>query len=316
MNHRSGLPDFTRNTGFDTWKETLKTHEELLAMIASHSADFEPGAKADYCNTNYLVLGYIIEQLCGKPYKKAVQERIISKIGLKKTYYGNDAAKNADESFSYKYERNGWTKDKIVYLDDFGGAGGILSTPTDLLQFINALFEGRIISKESLDTMKTMVDYFGMGMFTYSFEKHGGFGHNGKTEGFASSLSIYPDDHLAIAYCTSGEVYPKDDILSKVLSVCFNNSSPQVNFDPVVIPDDTLQTFTGHYSSGAQGFEVISDLVDHTLRFNAMGRAMSLRAIGARHFMSPEFGFFFEFEKEGKQLIIKDVDDVYRLEKK
>jgi len=45
LNHRSGLPDFTKNTDFDNWKEKPKSHEELLALISSRKPDFEPKRK-------------------------------------------------------------------------------------------------------------------------------------------------------------------------------------------------------------------------------------------------------------------------------
>ena len=102
---------------------------------------------------------------------------------------------------------------KAVYLDDFGAAGAIVSTPADLLKFANALFTGKLVSQASLHKMETMVDGYGMGMFSKEFDTHHGFGHNGQTEGCSSSLSYYPDDQLAIAYCTNGEVYHKEDIL-------------------------------------------------------------------------------------------------------
>ena len=80
-----------------------------------------------------------------------------------------------------------------------------------------------------------MVDGYGMGMFPYEFDTHHGFGHNGKTEGFASSLTYYPEDKLAIAYCTNGEVYSKADILNGVLAIYFNKPFTIPNFSPVLL---------------------------------------------------------------------------------
>ena len=69
LGHRSGLASFTNNTDYDTWKDQPKTHAELLTMIKAQKPDFEPGTKADYNNSNYLLLSYILEQLYRKSYK-------------------------------------------------------------------------------------------------------------------------------------------------------------------------------------------------------------------------------------------------------
>lgn len=69
LNHRSGLHNYTaEDTHFQEWMDQPKTQAELLRVIASKAPDFEPGAKAEYCNTNYLLLSYIIEKVCKMPY--------------------------------------------------------------------------------------------------------------------------------------------------------------------------------------------------------------------------------------------------------
>ncbi len=167
LGHRSGLPNFTNNTGYDHWKEQPKTHDELLAMIKSQQPDFEPNARADYNNSNYLLLSYFIEKINHMSYKDIVKQHIIKKIGLGHTYYGVKAGFQPGEAVSYKYFNNEWQRDKAAYLDNFSGAGAIISTSADLCKFFNAIFSGKLISRQSLDQMKTIRDGYGMGMFPY-----------------------------------------------------------------------------------------------------------------------------------------------------
>jgi CubicO group peptidase (beta-lactamase class C family) len=320
LRHRSGLPNFTSNNSiqhFDDWKNTPKTHDELLAMISAQKPDFEPNAKADYNNSNYLLLGYIIERICGKPYKELLNGRIIKKIGLKNTYYGSTGSiYTGDECASYKYFDNKWVKDnKPVYLDDFGGAGAIVSTPPDMLKFINSLFAGKLVSKQSLDQMKTMVDGYGMGMFPYGSKVHPGFGHNGKTEGFASSVSYYTTDKLAIAYCTNGEVYSKNYILDGVRAICFNEPYAIPTFKALKITDQQLDQYAGKYSS-TDGITVICSINDGNLWLETRGQKLKLDALGYNKFFDPRFGFFFHFSDNNKTLRIIDVEDEYQLTKK
>jgi len=316
LGHRSGLANFTNNTNYDEWKDQPKTHEQLLLMIKNQKPDFEPNAKADYNNSNYLLLSYILEKIYHKPYKAIVNERIIKRLNLSHTYYGLNPGFQPGEAISYHYINSEWKQDKAAYLDNFSGAGAIISTPPDMLKFINGLFEGRLISKASLDTMKTIRDGYGKGMFPYGDEKHDGFGHNGKTEGFGASLQYYPENKLAIAYCTNGEVYPKAQILDDIFKICFTLPYTLPSFRPVTLSASILNTYIGNYSSDDGNMQVSVANDKGQLVLSTKGQPFSLVTLSDHEFWNIAFGFFFEFENTGKQLLIKDVDDIYVLHKK
>ena len=106
-----------------------------------------------YSNAGYILLGYILEKIGGKPYPEALKERITSRTGLKDTYVGTgntDPSKN--EPFSYRYI-GGWREAAELDFSVPGGAGAILSTPTDMAKFIQALFDLKLVSADSLKQM-------------------------------------------------------------------------------------------------------------------------------------------------------------------
>ena len=315
LGHRSGLANFTNHTDYDTWKDQPKTHTELLAMIRNQKPDFEPNAKADYNNSNYLLLSYILEKIYNLPYKEIVTEKVIKKIGLNHTYYGVQAGFQAGEAVSYKYFDNQWKQDRAAYLDNFCGAGAIISTPADMCKFITALFAGQLISQQSQDTMKNIIEGYGKGLFPYGTDAHPGFGHNGKTEGFGSSLQYYPENGLAIAYCTNGEVYPKAKILDHIFKSCFQLPDTIPTFKSIRLSDAVLDQYTGTYTAGA-GMEVVSTRNGSELTLESRGQHFKTFALSEHEFWNQAFGFFFYFDKAGKQLLIEDVDDVYELTKK
>ena len=93
-----------------------------------------------------MLLGYVIEKLAGKPYQGALKERITGKLGLKDTYAGmgkTDVSKK--ESFSYSYAGD-WKQHEEMDLSVPGGAAAIISTSSDLVKFIQTLFDGKLIS--------------------------------------------------------------------------------------------------------------------------------------------------------------------------
>src|SRR5437762_424124 len=81
--HRSGIHNLEPN---GSWGKQPRTKDEVVARIAQGPPDFEPDARHRYSNAGYILLGYIVEEVGGKPYQEALKERITSKIGLKDTY--------------------------------------------------------------------------------------------------------------------------------------------------------------------------------------------------------------------------------------
>lgn len=316
LGHRSGLANFTSNTGFDDWKDKPRTQAELLAMIQGQKPDFEPGARADYNNSNYLLLGYIVEQVSGKPYKTVLRERILGKAHLDHTYCGEKPGFQPGEAISYKYEKGTWKQDRAAYLGNFGGAGAIISTPQDLLAFIVSLFSGELVSKGSLQRMIMIRDGYGQGLFPYGDANHVGFGHNGKTEGFGASLQYYPDSHLAIAYCTNGEVYPKVEILDRVFKTCFGLPCDIPTFEPRNLPAASLAKRSGAYSSADGRILAATTVEEGNLVISVRGQPFKLVALSEREFWNVPFGFFFDFSEDGNTLVLHDVDDVYELKRK
>jgi len=315
LSHRSGLADYTKDGHYAEWMDKPQTQNELLTRIVNGKRDFEPGTQADYNNSNYLLLGYIIEKVCRKPYREVLQQRIISKLKLSKTYYANITKLNPDESDSYKYVNSQWQADKRATPDNFGGAGAIISNPNDLTRFIEALFAGKLISKTSLATMTTLTDSYGAGIFPYTFEGYQGLGHGGKTEGFGATLIYYPKEKLTLAYCTNGEVYPKADIQNDALKIYFNKPFTVPTFQPITLNDAELNAYPGTYTSEQFGITIVCTRVGNTLELETRGMKMPLDALESTKFMNTSFGFFFTFNKEKQELVIQDVDDTYYLKK-
>src|SRR5439155_9151946 len=87
LSHRSGIPNVRREHDAQIKVSTIPmAKNEMLALIVKATPDFEPDTKHQYSNSGYFILGLILEKVTGKPYDRALEERIASKIGLKDTY--------------------------------------------------------------------------------------------------------------------------------------------------------------------------------------------------------------------------------------
>jgi CubicO group peptidase (beta-lactamase class C family) len=124
-----------------------------------------------------------------------------------------------------------------------------VSTPSDLVKFISALFAGQLVSDKSLNQMKTIKDGLGMGMQQFPCENKTLYGHAGAIDGFGSMLCYFPDEKLAVSYCSNGTVYSINDILLRTINIYFNKPEKLPEFTTYNVKSEELDQFTGVYSS-------------------------------------------------------------------
>lgn len=305
LNHRSGLYNFTGDADYRTWMTQPKTQNEMLAVISKSKPDFEPNAKADYSNSNYVLLGYIVEKAGKKSYQTLLKEKITSKIGLTNTSLGGKTNANADESYSYNFTGD-WKPATETDMSIPGGAGAIISTPTDLTKFIEALFGGKLISENSLNQMKTVTEGYGMGMFQYPLDGKKAFGHTGGIDGFNSMLIYVPEEKLSIAYISNGTVYPVNDIMLAAFAIYSKQPYEIPNFETVRLKAEDLDKYVGVYSSAEVPIKLTVTKGDGTLFAQATGQsAFPLDATEKDKFKFDAAGIIMEFDTEKKQMTLK-----------
>jgi CubicO group peptidase (beta-lactamase class C family) len=302
LNHRSGLHNFTDDPEYITWETRPKTQDEMIAIISKSPVDFQPNEKFSYSNSNYVVLGYIIQKISKQSYSKNLSTRITSKIGLSNTYVGAKTDTKKNESFSYRF-LNGWEQSPETDMSIPGAAGAIVSTPADLTKFIESLFSLKLVSNSSLSQMKTMTDGFGMGMFQIPFYEKSAYGHNGGIDGFASTLAYFPEDSIAVAYCTNGQVYPMNNILIGVLSIYFNKPYSIPTFN---LKTEDLDKYLGVYSSTQIPLKITITKNATTLMAQATGQQpFPLDATEKDNFKFDPAGIIIEFKPDKNEMTLK-----------
>ncbi len=305
LNHRSGIHSFTDDDEYRNYMTTSKTPEEIVAIIVKSPADFKPDEKAAYSNSNFVLLGYIVEKIEGKPYSKVLKERITSKIDLQNIYLGGKTSLETGECYSYSYANN-WVKQPETDMSIPGGAGAIVSTPRDLTKFIEALFAGKLISKSNLELMKTVTDGYGMGMFQMPFGNKKAYGHNGGIDGFVSSLGYFPVEGLAVAYCSNGNVYNFNQIMIGVLSIYFNQDYKLPTFNTITLKPEELDKFLGEYSSNDIPIKITVTRKDAVLYGQGSGQsAFPLEAIEPDKFKFDQAGIVMEFNQSKNEMTLK-----------
>lgn len=305
LGHRSGIHNFTNDEAYGSYMEQPKSQKEMLEIIAKGGTDFEPDSKAEYSNSNYVILGFIIEKITNKPYAEVLKQKITSKVGLKNTYYGGKTSAAKNEGFSYQYI-NQWNTMPETDMSIPGGAGAIVSTPADLNKFIEALFGLKLISEASLTHMKTIKEGHGLGMFQFPFDAKKAYGHDGSIDGFNAMLGYFPEDKLAIAYCSNGQNYEVNNIIVAALSIYYNKDYIIPSFKTLALSEAQLDQYTGLYSSKEMPLKITVGKEGNTLTAQATGQgAFPLEATEKDIFKFDGAGITLEFNPEKKEMTLK-----------
>src|SRR6218665_3771741 len=300
LNHHSGIHNFTTDEDYLSWNTQEKTETEMLEIIKKGKPDFEPGTKGEYSNSNYVLLGYILEKISKKSYATNLQERITGKLNLKNTYYGSKTNPAKNEAYSYSYDGSKWVQESETDMSVPHGAGAILSTTEDLAVFIENLFAGKIVSESSLKEMKTMEDNYGKAVFIAPFDEHTGYGHTGGIDGFQSSLDYFPEDHMTLAFCGNGLNYNMNDIAIAALSIYFNKPYQLPSFKTVAVGTDILKSYEGVYSTKAIPLKLTIKLEGDHLTGQGTGQpAFPLESVSETEFKFDPAGVVIIFPKTG-----------------
>ncbi len=310
LSHRSGIPNVGREQAGQKKVSTIPMgKDEMLALIVKGTPDFEPDTKHHYSNSGYLVLGLVLEKVTGKPYERALEERITSKIGLKDTYFTSVSIDvNKNEALTYiQFGGRDWEPVSETHPTILFSAGAIVSTPGDMAKFIQALFEGKLVSKGTLDQMKTMRDGEGVGMMTFTFAGKTFYGENGGGDNYGAWLAYEPEEKLVIAYATNAKIYPVVNIMRGVAEIYYQKPFAIPALEGLVVNPDVLDQYAGVYSHPDAPAKAMVTRDGATLFFQPPGApppGVPLEAIADDKFQI-EGAAVFTFDAVKNQMIVK-----------
>lgn len=257
LNHSSGLFNITTDADASKWITAPSSQEVMVSRITSHPADFEPGNQTEYSNTNYILLGYIIEALDEESYASSLKKRIVDNIGLNHTKYGEPIEVKNNESRGYFKEDDMWKISQETDMSNPGGAGAIISTSSDLTKFMSALFNGDLISDSSFEIMKTSNNSeVCHGLFYAKMDGTDLYASEGGIDGFQSMLIYNPKNKTSIALTANALDYSKMRITLATLAA--SNGKPIVlpNFETISLTEEQLKLYEGTYESKDAPFKL------------------------------------------------------------
>ena len=315
LNHRSGIHNFTDDKEYLEYNTKPKDEIEMLSIIAKFDSDFEPNSKSEYSNSNYVLLSYILEKTYNKTFSEILTDEIVNPIKLNNTIFGGKINLEDNESNSYSYNGK-WEKQTETDMSIPLGAGGIISTPSDLLKFAEALFNYRIISKNSLSQMEKLKDNYGMGLFKMPFYDKYSFGHTGGIDGFSSVFGYFPEEKSAFALTSNGSNYDTNEISIALLNVLFNRPFKIPSFKVYELKSEDLDEYLGIYSSPSFPLKITITKSKNILIAQATGQSsFHLNATEKDKFEFKQAGIVLEFDANNKQMTLRQGGGIFKLTK-
>ena len=216
LNHTSGIPEYS-DEQFDRMViadlHRVWHVEEFLDLAAAHPRQFEPGERYAYSNTDYNLLGLIIEEATGESWRAVVRERVIDRLDLKHTSLPEPGDVSIGSDAAHGYELvNGKRRDTSDVDPSMAGAAGgnaLVTTTEDLTRFLDALLAGKLFERpETLEEMLTFVEAtdnpgkVGYGLGIERYQLPGGvevIGHLGTGAGYRAFVGHLPAQEIDIA---------------------------------------------------------------------------------------------------------------------
>jgi len=304
LQHRSGLHSITDDSPYLSWNTQVHSREQLIERMKKGGSDFEPDAKAAYSNSNYILLGWIVEKVTGKSYQRALEEGITRPLSLRDTYVFGKRKK--EEAQSFRWTAGGWQRASETDASIPQGAGAIVSTATDVARFFEGLFQGKLVSAQSLATMQKQRDRFGMGLFMMPFYDRQSFGHTGGIDGFISNASYFPKDSTTVVLLTNGMNYPVNDVMLAVLKLYFGKEYRIPTFETKKVDAAKLASYEGVYAAEGFPMKITVRINNGVLEAQASGQgAFPLEPTEEHEFTFDPAGIKLRFDTEKKQMRLK-----------
>jgi len=242
MDHRSSLPDFFSNAKIDRAlqgdKTATWTPERTWKYVPAHRP--KPGTIYDYSNTNYLLLGELVERVTGNPLAAEVRERLLDPFQLDTAWYQIAEKPRAKGATGYRLLRTATAatvkpvagRSTVMpfrsVVSAAAGAGSIAGTATDAARWMQAFGSGNAFSAKSFRAMVADAKLtramhakvtYGLGVQLLTIEGHRTLGHSGRYVGFQNSVRYLRGPGISIAVLTNQNTWDPAVLMRRLVRI-------------------------------------------------------------------------------------------------
>jgi len=297
----SGIPNYTDTPAFKalvvTSGGTMTIKERgdvtrIVALVKDKPLDFAPGTRWEYSNTNYALLGRVVEVASGMPWDAYVRANIFRPAAMNESGFMEDEGTMTDVATGYSTEKGSLTP-TATFNGWAGAAGAIVSTASDLAKWDAALIGGKLLSADDLATMLRPgtlpamgpKSHYGYGWIVDAYEGQSRVWHNGGTLGFAASNQLYPGLSETIVVLANNGRSDADAVANAVFNalhpaLAAAAAKPAAGEDPKVTA--RVRRVWAAFMSGTPDRSELSDRVNAALTPAVLAQSSAqLKGLGA-----------------------------------
>ncbi|HTE12926.1 MAG TPA: serine hydrolase [Chitinophagaceae bacterium] len=278
LSHTSGIYNYTNNGDFMK-TEAVKpaSQEKMLALFKDKPLEFQPGSKYSYSNSGYMLLGYIIEKVTGKPYEQEMHEAIFTPLHMDHSGFNFTSLQSPDKATGYfSLSQTAAVPASIVDSSASFAAGAIYTTVGDLYKWDRSLYTEKIISRASLKNAYTVrKGKYGLGWSIDSAYGQQVYRHGGGIFGFTTFIGRSPEEDICIILFDNKGDGSLEQI-AEGMNAILHNKPYDLPKERIAITVDTtiLRQYAGEYEL-APNFILAVSLENGQLMIQATGQGKS-----------------------------------------
>jgi D-alanyl-D-alanine carboxypeptidase len=263
LSHTSGYEDYApQDYTIPVWTKPT-TAQAVVHEWATKPLDFEPGTQYQYSNTNFNIVGLIVEKASGQPFWKYLSSHVLTPLGLTKTI-DMDTQRDQLEPIGYFRNALGPLRPALMEAPGWYFADGEMAMPVgDLLKWDISMINQSLLKPASYTTMETEMKLkngqgagYGLGVSVGMRNGHRIVSHGGEVGGFVASNTVFPDDKIAIVVLTNQEASSAAGAIGRAIST-------------LLLPPATTTTTSDAAKAEAQATAILAGLqkgtIDRTL---------------------------------------------------
>ncbi len=264
LSHTSGIFNITATRDIENAARAPVSRAELMGRMRAQPLAFAPGTRFSYSNSNYHLLGSVVEKVTGQSLEAVLHQRILDPLGMRDTGVLHSASVLQHRAEGYSRDRVGRVVSSPVWDESWKfGAGGLYSTAADLAKFSAALDSGKLLPQQVLEQMSEPVqEGYGLGWeLSTAVAKSGPrrpvVGHAGHVPGFGSVLRRLPDQSLTIVVFINDDSGNPVRVADGMTALALGEEyEPVFDRKSISILPDLAVRLAGEYELGGQTFVV------------------------------------------------------------
>jgi D-alanyl-D-alanine carboxypeptidase len=242
LGHTSGIYNYFENPHYNPQvfsnPKRRWTFDEIMALVRSPYC--KPGACYHYSNTNFVLLGRIVELVTGHSLADEIASRLSTPLSLTSTGLQPDDPTPADRAHAY-LGKTDWTR-KSALLPTVSAAtvanaaGAMVSTASDLATWAHALYGGDVVPQAQLQEMESFKkchDNYGLGTRKLIINGRVAIGHLGSLRGYTDEMLTFPAEGATVVILSNQGNWGIDRAMSKLTDTLWQGiGAPPPQFDP------------------------------------------------------------------------------------